>query len=334
MLADQVDFVRQGALLASALVYMQQSEMAAPGVKAFRDKIASIVKDKYPSMLTKLGAIVAAGILDAGGRNCAVALRSNSGGFLKASACIGLALWAQHWYWYPMQHFFSLALSPSMLVGLNQDFKLPAAFKVTCATSPAHFAYPPKLKEKKEVKKERVVTAILSTTLKQQARDKAKAAEKELQEAAEKKAAAEPADDAADHAASNSTPTDAAAPAAAPAKDDMDTTTDDDPPKQAATADAATDGRAPPAATKQSYYLTNPSRITKAQQRFCSFDLDQRYVPVASTLKPAGVVILMDRQPDEPDDAAAISAPPVGGSDDEAPVPEPFEWTPPEATSS
>lgn len=309
MLADQVDFVRQGALLASALVYMQQSEYAAPGVKAFREKIASIVKDKYPSTLTKLGAIVAAGVIDAGGRNCAVALRSNSGGFLKASACIGLALWAQHWYWYPMQHFFSLALSPSMLVGLNRDFKLPATFKVHCATSPAHFAYPPKLKEKKEVKKERVVTAILSTTLKQQARDKAKAAEKEQQEAA---------------AAREHKPDEIPATA-------MDTSVEDATPANDARPPISDNAQPAPApASKTSYYLSNPSRITKAQQRFCSFDLDQRYVPVASTLKPGGVVILMDRQPTEPDVATAILAPPVG-ADDEAPVPDPFEWTPPEA---
>ncbi|KAJ8613238.1 hypothetical protein CTAYLR_004534 [Chrysophaeum taylorii] len=309
MMSDQVDFVRQGALLASALVYMQQSEYASPGVKAFREKIAAIVKDKYPSMLTKLGAIVAAGILDAGGRNCAVSLKTNSGGFLKASACIGLALWAQHWYWYPMQHFFSLALAPSMLVGLNKDFKLPNSFKVQCATSPAHFAYPPKLKEKKEVKKERVVTAILSTTLKQQARDKAKAAEKDDHQAP---AAAAAAMDTSEDAEDANGP----APAAGDASPQSD------------------DSAAAAAAKKSSYYLSNPSRITKAQQRFCSFDLDQRYVPVASTLKPAGVVILMDRQPADPEDAADISAPPVTGADDEAPMPEPFEWTPPEAQAA
>lgn len=315
MQADQVDFVRQGALLSTALVYMQQSEHAAPGVKAYREKIAGIVKDKYPSMLTKLGAIVAAGVIDAGGRNCAVSLRSNSGGFLKASNCIGLALWAQHWYWYPMQHFFSLALSPSMLVGLNKDFKLPSSFSVHCSTSPAHFAYPPKLTEKKEVKKERVVTAILSTTLKQQAREKAKAAEKEQQEAAVAATANGVGESKGED--EGDAPVDDAA---------MDTTADE----TAKEAGKDSDDQATPAPPKTSYYLSNPSRITKAQQRFCTFDLDQRYVPVASTLKPAGVVILMDKKPTEEEDVAEISSPPAGGaSDDEAPVPEPFEWTPP-----
>ena len=314
MLSDQVDFVRQGALLATALVLMQQSEFAAPAVKGFREKLASIVKDKYPSTLTKLGAIYASGVLDAGGRNCAVQLQTNYGGFVKASACIGLTLWCQHWFWYPMHHFFSLALTPSMMVGVNSDFKLPGSFKVKCATNPLHFAYPAKLKAKKEVKKERVVTAILSTTLKQQAKDKAKQAEKDAKEASSSAmdvdaSAGGGGDDAMETGLDGPKDDDTTSPVAvAPPEEDVE--------KVAATTPA------------KSYFLSNPSRVTKAQERYCTFE-DQRYVPVASTLKPAGVVVLMDRQPDDGDDAMPMTAPPVNGADDEAPMPEPFEWTPP-----
>jgi len=317
MLSDQVDFVRQGALLASALLYMQQSEFAAPGVKPFREKIASIVKDKYPSTLTKLGAILAAGVLDAGGRNCSIELQTKSGGFTKPAACIGLSLWCQHWFWYPMHHFFSLALTPSMLVGLNKNFKLPASFQVHCATSPAHFAYPPKLKTKKEVKKERVVTAILSTTLKQQARDKAKLAEKEAKEGIQNTTDEEKASQPMDTEESSTALADNCSSGA------VETNT-------AVVPSADKSARR----SQKSYSLTNPSRVTKAQQRFCSFDLGLRYVPAASTLKPSGVVMLIDRQPEEPDDSTPILAPPVNGNDDEAPMPEPFEWTPPSSSSS
>ena len=79
MVSDAVDFVRQGALVASALVLMQQSEAKCPAVKDFREKISALVKNKYPSTLTKIGAILSAGILDAGGRNCCVALQSSQG---------------------------------------------------------------------------------------------------------------------------------------------------------------------------------------------------------------------------------------------------------------
>ncbi|RHZ42174.1 hypothetical protein DYB26_012868, partial [Aphanomyces astaci] len=90
--------------------------------------------------------------------------------FTKMSAVVGLALWSQHWFWYPMSHFMELALQPTVLIGLNHDLKLPTAFSVVCSTKPSVFAYPKRLEEKKEEKKELVATAVLSTTAKAKAR--------------------------------------------------------------------------------------------------------------------------------------------------------------------
>ena len=60
--ADAVDFVRQGALISSALVLMQQPDVH-PTVKTFREKIAGILKEKHPSTMTKMGAVLAHGDL-------------------------------------------------------------------------------------------------------------------------------------------------------------------------------------------------------------------------------------------------------------------------------
>merc|ERR1712078_254727 len=87
---------------------------------------------------------------------------------------MGTALWVQSWYWYPMFHFFSLALTPTVLIGLNSNFDMPTDFSVICSGSPDLFAYPPLTTEKQETKKERVATAILSTTLKHKVREKSK----------------------------------------------------------------------------------------------------------------------------------------------------------------
>jgi 26S proteasome regulatory subunit N2 len=62
--------------------------------------------------------------LDAGGRNVTLSLSSRAG-FTKATAVVGVALWAQHWYWYPMQHMLGLSFSPTALIGLNKDFDMP-----------------------------------------------------------------------------------------------------------------------------------------------------------------------------------------------------------------
>ncbi len=49
-----------------------------------------------PQVMCKMGAIVAAGILDAGGRNATIGLRSRSGYFRRTSV-VGLALFTQYW---------------------------------------------------------------------------------------------------------------------------------------------------------------------------------------------------------------------------------------------
>ena len=70
------DFVRQGAYIAGAMVLQQESEARTPQVKAFRAKIAKVSADArmHPTM-ARVGAILASGIIDAGGRNACVALR-------------------------------------------------------------------------------------------------------------------------------------------------------------------------------------------------------------------------------------------------------------------
>lgn len=176
MLDDQVDFVRQGAYMSMALVLMQISEARSPTVKKFRDQLSSVIADKHQTLLAKSGAAIAFGILDAGGRNVVVSMVSRAG-FMKMASVVGVALWLQYWYWYPLMHFLSLSFTPTMLIGLNKDFDIPVNFTVKCAAPPSMFAYF-KVEEKREDKKEKVVTAVLSTTVKTKAREARKEAKK------------------------------------------------------------------------------------------------------------------------------------------------------------
>lgn len=65
-------------------------------------------------------------------RNVTLSMQSRAG-FTKSSAVVGLALWCQYWYWYPLMHFMSLAFTPTFLIGLNKDFKIPNQFTAKCA---------------------------------------------------------------------------------------------------------------------------------------------------------------------------------------------------------
>lgn len=74
MLEDNSDFVRQGALIALGLVLQQESEAHLPRAKVIRDKMMAVVTDKHQSTMTKMGAILGLGIVDAAGRNGVVSL--------------------------------------------------------------------------------------------------------------------------------------------------------------------------------------------------------------------------------------------------------------------
>jgi len=176
MLDDQVDFVKQGVYMALALVLMETSEARTSVVQKFRNHLKGVVSDKYQTPLAKSGAVAATGILDAGGRNVVMSMQSRSG-VMKMGAAVGCMLWLQHWYWYPLMLTLSLAYTPTVMVGLNENFDMPVGYGVRCNAPPSVFAYP-QAAERKEDEKKLVATAVLSTTVKARARVARKEAKK------------------------------------------------------------------------------------------------------------------------------------------------------------
>ncbi|KAI9004255.1 26S proteasome non-ATPase regulatory subunit 1 [Gaertneriomyces semiglobifer] len=139
MTKDSVDYVRQGALIASAMILVEHNEAMSPKVAAVRKLYERIIADKHEDVMAKFGAVLGQGIIDAGGRNVTISLQSKSG-YANMSAIVGMAVFTQFWYWYPLSHFLSLAFTPTA---------------------------PPT-----EEKVEKVATAVLSTTAKAIARAK------------------------------------------------------------------------------------------------------------------------------------------------------------------
>ena len=316
MLDDMTDYVRQGALIGTAMIYMQQSDTCnTRKVKSFRERLSSIVSEKHHSTLTKMGAILSIGIIDAGGRNCSLSLGSRNG-FTQMTSAVGMVLWLQHWHWYPMMHTLSLALTPTYSIGLNKDFKFPKDFEVVCSSKPSVFAYPKKIEEKKEEKKKRVETVALSTTAKEKARQARKRAKEEgtgSSDAMDVENAEEKGDD-------KKTENKAGGEDA----DNMDVEKQEVPEKKPKK-------KREPEPT--SFRISNPSRVTTAQSLVCEFDLTQRYRPIRVEEKPFGVIILTDSTPGEVEDLGAVKAPSLEPEGECAP-PEPFEWTPPEETET
>jgi 26S proteasome regulatory subunit N2 len=125
--------------------------------------------NKYENVLVRMGAIVSNGILNAAGRNCSISLTTQDGN-LRQNAIVGLVLFTQYWYWYPMMNFLPLALTPTILIGVNHQLKVPKSFNFTVHATPSTFKYPEMTKKKEKEEKGKVETAVLSTTAKVKAR--------------------------------------------------------------------------------------------------------------------------------------------------------------------
>lgn len=123
MLKDSVDYVRQGVLIAMAMILIQQNEQSCPRVVAFRQTLEKVYSNRHEDALAKFGASLAQGILDAGGRNVTFGLQTPTGS-LNMEAIIGIALFTNFWYWYPLAHCLTLAFTPTALIGLNSDLKV------------------------------------------------------------------------------------------------------------------------------------------------------------------------------------------------------------------
>lgn len=179
LLSDSTNFVRQAAFVAMSMVLIQSNKQSCPRVEKFREKIDKVMTEKNQDILTKMGAIVSLGILDAGGRNVTISLDSSSGNN-RAPATVGIILGLQFWYWFPLLHMISLSFKPTCLVGIDKNLTVIPSFSFISAAKPSLFAYPPKLEPPSNEKGAKAVSAVLSTTNKAKARAAAKKPEKNM----------------------------------------------------------------------------------------------------------------------------------------------------------
>ncbi len=310
MLTDAVDFVQQGALIATAMVMIEQSEAS---LSPFRKRLINHITDEREVTMTKMGAIMAQGIIDAGGRNVTVGLRARSG-YPRMTAVTAMLVFTQYWYWYPLSYFISLTFVPTAFIGLDAKLKMPHC-SVTSHCKPSAFAYPTPVTADDKKDKGKMVKAVLSTT----AKAKAKAAKKD----AEKKAAE-----------------------GGDAAMDVSEKADDEAEQSADKADKEEEAKKQPEPSEEE--LSNPARVTPAQEKYVRFDEGSRFVPIVAekATHARGFVVLRDTTPGEdveyvqsertlvPGVTGPAAAGAGGGAADAAPAeeepaaPEAFEFDP------
>ncbi|XP_020709438.2 26S proteasome non-ATPase regulatory subunit 1 isoform X2 [Athalia rosae] len=337
MTNDPVNFVRQGALIASAMILIQQTEATCPRVKDFRALYAKVVVDKHEDVMAKFGAILAQGIIDAGGRNVTVSLQSRTG-HTNMLAVVGALVFTQYWYWFPLAHCLALAFTPTCLIALNAQLKMPK-LEIRSNARPSVYAYPAPLEEKKREEREKVTTAVLSIAARARRRESERRArdshekmevdpstsdavttpkqsvevkeEKKKTDKEEKKNAAAAA--AAAAAGSSKQDTDAEK-----VTGDKDKETDKDKEKEKE--------KKEPEPTFE--ILQNPARILRQQLKLISLVSGSQYAPVKD-VGIGGIVMVKHIKADAEEELVEPVAAfgPKPDEEKEAEAPEPFEYT-------
>ena len=296
---DTVDMVRQGAMIALAMVYIQNNDSRA---QELRKHLRERVEDKLEPVMCKMGAILAAGILDAGGRNVTLSLRTRTG-HKNMQAIVGLAMFLQYWYWYPLVHFISLAFTPTAVIGVNLDLKMPK-FSFKSNAPPSYFAYPPEAKVEAKKKEVKVQKAKLSGARRVRTGKKTRGS---LSASGSMEVDESPVP----------TPrgTGEIPALSSSAAMEVDSPATEKPEEK-------------PVKEPNFEFLQNPARVTRAQFRHITYDVDERYKPVSEMAY--GVVVLRDLKPGVEEDLITTTVPsgatrPADEEEEPAP-PEPFEF--------
>ncbi|KAI3846873.1 hypothetical protein MKX03_008466, partial [Papaver bracteatum] len=95
--SDVVDFARQGELIAMDMVMIQTSETCDSHVGSFGRQVEKIILDKHEDTMRKMGAILASGILEAGGRNVSIR-RLSKNRHDKVTIVVGLVVFRRFWH--------------------------------------------------------------------------------------------------------------------------------------------------------------------------------------------------------------------------------------------
>lgn len=277
--------------------------------------------------------LLLAGIIDAGGRNATLSLQSRTG-HTNLQAVVGMLAFTQYWYWFPLAHTLSLAFTPTCVIGLNSDLKMPK-MEYRSAAKPSLYAYPAPLEEKKSEEREKVATAVLSIAARQKRRENADKKEDEkmdVDEDSKESAAAgskkdeeksETAIKADDKPAEESKPK---------KKDDKEKKKEDDKDKEASTSVAGEKDKEKDKKEKKEpepafEMLQNPARALRQQLKVLSVADGQFYEPMKD-VTIGGIIVFQhtgkteDQELVEP--VAAFG--PMNDDEKEPEPPEPFEY--------
>lgn len=262
---DPVDFVRQAAMIALSLIMIQQTEKLNPKVGEINELFLNVATNKHQEGLAKFGACLSQGIINAGGRNVTIQLENPETNTLDTKSIVGLVMFSQFWYWFPLAHFLSLSFTPTSVIAVrSKDLSIPK-FELNCYAKPGVFGYPKLYEEEASKEVAKVATAVLSTTARAKAR--AKKIKKEKGEE----------------------------PEVTEEKDGKTTETEKKEDETKSVEEGFTKNRY----SAIPYKIENMKRVLPAQSKCISFVKESRFTSVRKTKNISGIIVLNDSKPEE-----------------------------------
>lgn len=325
--------------IASAMILIQHTDQTSAKTSYFRSLYHEVITNKHEDVMAKYGAILAQGIIDAGGRNVTVSLQSRTG-HTNLQAVVGMLIFTQYWYWFPLAHCLSLAFTPTCVIALNSDLKMPK-IEFKSAAKPSLYAYPAPMEEKKAEEREKVATAVLSIAARQKRRETIDKRDEEKMDIDEDVKEVIKESKAGGESSSTTTP------AATTKEAEKATASDKDEKKKGAkakeeapvaspastsTADETKEKEAAQKAERKEpepnfEILQNPARVLRQQLKVISIVDGQSYVPLKD-VSIGGIVVTERKASGESEELVEPIAAcgPKGDDAKEPEAPEPFEY--------
>ena len=153
---------RQGAYIAASLVFSQSNENSDKEVLKFKETLNKCVNNKDEHPIARMGGLMGCGIMNYGGKNGVISLRK-APEVTDSLGVMGMILFCQSYYWFPLANMLDLAFKPTFLIGIDSSFKIVADFHVLSQAAPSRFAPSSDAPKKVEKKEENSQKAVLST---------------------------------------------------------------------------------------------------------------------------------------------------------------------------
>merc|ERR1712244_130210 len=286
---DKVDYVRQSALISIGMLLMQHNKIECPEVEEIRNVyLQGTCTDKREPTMCQMGAILGCGLIDASGRNVTISLFNQHNRCKRQSAIIGMAIFWQYWYWYPLIPFITLCFNPTMIMSLNHELKMIKIGVESREKNKNRFNYVENMKSIEKKKKKKHIKVQLSVAAKTKQRKQDKKSEKEQDEKVEMKEVKEKEEE---------------------KKEDKK----EEEPKEKEKEKES-----------EFNFLSNPSRVTPNQVKYVQW-IDKRYKPL--TFRLSGFVMVEDTKPDQEIEFVQQKEIGTGGVyGDEPKPPKPFKY--------